>query len=79
MNKTLDPSLKRILKRGLATDPYPTAIPFFSTEPLYGLGVNGLKPLYVRSDAELGNDCLDSTKITEFCLASVRNNPDASL
>ena len=77
LNATLDPKISRVLKRGLETDPYPTAIPISSTEPLYGLGFNGLKGLYVRTD--LTNNCDITTNLNEFCLANVKNNPDPKL
>jgi ribonuclease T2 len=38
-----------------------------------------LKALYVRAESELANDCTDSAKITEFCLASIRNNPEGDV
>eukprot|EP00756_Hemistasia_phaeocysticola_P033317 Hpha_TRINITY_DN16459_c2_g1::TRINITY_DN16459_c2_g1_i4::g.162890::m.162890 len=78
----LDPAAKRELR--WYGEPYarPSPFPINSTgdQPLYGLGFDTLKPLYVRNGSDLEHQCFDplgGDKVfdPEFCKAAVRNNP----
>jgi hypothetical protein len=83
LNDSLTPTALRNLSWSGGVTPQVSAIPFAAdftnTQPLYGLGLTGLKALYVRTDADLVSGCFETksskTFVTDFCLAAIRNNP----
>eukprot|EP00128_Syssomonas_multiformis_P011734 Colp12_sorted_trinity150504_noHs@3484 len=75
----LDPSASRMFAWTKGT-PRIGAVPILSQndQPLYGLGLNGMKPLYVRSETDRKNTCFlpsSSPYVSEFCMAAIRNVP----
>lgn len=55
----MDPSIKRNLSWAGGDNPRVSSVPIDSEgdQPLYGLGVNGLKPVYERSEIDRANIC----------------------
>lgn len=79
---SLDPSLKRTLSwNSSSLGPKVSAVPFASPDkqPLYGLGVDGLKPLYVATKRDLRTNCFQAIPggvyLSEFCQAATRSSP----
>lgn len=73
----MDPSAARVLKWNGQGTPRVSSVPSESPgdQPLYGLGVAGLKPVYITSDADSNKTCFVDNFFPESCVASTRNNP----
>jgi ribonuclease T2 len=69
----------RVLYWPGGSSPRVSAVPIYSPndQPLYGLGVNGLLPLYVNEDP--ANATCFSPAGSVFCDAAVRNNPQEDI
>ena len=81
LNETLNTTANRQLAWKGSESPRPSAVPINSAgdQPLYGLGNDTMKPLYVRTEEDRKNQCFmpfgDNPYVSEYCLASVRNTP----
>ena len=83
-SESLNPLLVRNLTwSGNETDPRISAVPSKSEgdQPLYGLSLTGLKPVYVRNETDRQNTCFVAkikdgpVYASDFCKAAVRNTP----
>ena len=78
--ETLNPTLPRVLSWPGGTAPRVSAVPIYSPgdQPLYGLGVGGLAPVYTQSASDRTGTCFlppSQPFAPTFCLTSVRNSP----
>lgn len=75
LQTALDPAVPRVLVWAGEGTPRVSSVPAESPgdQPLFGLGVAGLKPYYYANDTTA--PCFADSNFAESCIASVRNNP----
>lgn len=74
----LDPSANRTLAWAGPGTPRPCAVPIESPneQPLYGIGVDGLKPVYSNTAQPGDPACFKNGYVTPYCCVTTRNSPD---
>eukprot|EP00937_MAST-01D_sp_MAST-1D-sp2_P003644 g3644.t1 len=79
LEAALDPSANRTLAFAGPGTPRPCAVPLDSPDeqPLYGLGIGGLRPVYTNDSLADGTACIagGAPEARGLCLAAVRNSP----